>query len=146
MKKKLFFMILFYLVIAKIVSAQKAEWTSPFVGYSNASTLTVDKVEFEKGKTVMHVTAAAPEGTSMKVSSDAYLSADGRQYAIKKVSRLGMDKEYVMPDSGRVHFAMQFEPLPADTRLLHFVEGKAAGDWKLCNIRKAKGELKTIIP
>ena len=82
--------------------AQEAEWTSPFVGYSNTSTLTVDKVEFEKGKTVMHVTAAAPAGTAMSVSSDAYLSADGKQYAIKKVSRLGMDKEYVMPDSGRV--------------------------------------------
>jgi len=144
--KKSVITLLLLLVGAIPLLAQKAEWTSPFVGYSNTSTLTVDKVEFEKGKTVMHVTAAAPEGTSMKVSSDAYLSADGKQYAIKKVSRLGMDKEYVMPDSGRVHFAMQFEPLPADTRLLHFVEGKAAGGWKLCNIRKDKGDLKTIIP
>lgn len=144
--KKSVITLLLLLVGAIPLLAQKAEWTSPFVGYSNTSTLTVDKVEFEKGKTVMHVTAAAPAGTAMKVSSDAYLSADGKQYAIKKVSRLGMDKEYVMPDSGRVHFAMQFEPLPADTRLLHFVEGKAAGGWKLCNIRKDKGDLKTIIP
>ena len=135
-----------FLVGAIPLLAQEAEWTSPFVGYSNTSTLTVDKVEFEKGKTVMHVTAAAPEGTSVKVSSDAYLSADGKQYAIKKVSRLGMDKEYAMPDSGRVHFAMQFEPLPADTRLLHFVEGEAAGGWRLCNIRKDKDDLKTVIP
>lgn len=128
------------------LSAQKAEWTSPFVGYSNTSTLSVDKVEFEKGKTVLHVKAAAPEGTVVKVSSDAYLSADGKQYAIKKVSRLGMDKEYVMPDSGKVHFAIQFEPLPVDTRLLHFVEGAADDAWKLCNIRKDKDDLKTVIP
>jgi hypothetical protein len=145
MKKSIIAQALF-LVGAIPLLAQEAEWTSPFVGYSNTSTLTIDKVEFEKGKTVMHVTAAAPEGTSVKVSSDAYLSADGKQYAIKKVSRLGMDKEYAMPDSGRVHFAMQFEPLPADTRLLHFVEGEATGAWKLCNIRKDKDDLKTVIP
>lgn len=49
MKKSIIAQALF-LIGAMQLFAQEAEWTSPFVGYSNTSTLTVDKVEFEKEK------------------------------------------------------------------------------------------------
>lgn len=144
MKKFLFILFLFALV--PCTWAQKREWSSPFVGYSTSKILTLDKVEFDKSKTFFHVTATVASGSSISVSPDAYLSANGKRYAIQKVSVLGVGKQYTMPDSGRVNFTMQFEPLPADTRLMHFSEGEVEGGWTLCNIRECQDDLVTEIP
>lgn len=50
-----------------------------------------------------------------------------------------------MPDSGKVHFVMQFNPVPASTRVMHFSEGDDDG-WVICNIRNEKDDLPTDIP
>lgn len=144
MKKPLFILILFALV--QIVCAQKHEWSSPFVGYSTTKVLTLDKVDFEKGKTLLHVTASASGGNTISVSPDAYLSANGKHYAIQKASVLGLGKQYTMPDSGKVHFTMQFPPLPVETRLFHFTEGVVETGWTLCNIRERQEDLVTDVP
>ena len=144
MKKLSFILILFALV--QIVCAQKHEWSSPFVGYSTTKVLTLDKVEFEKGKTLLHVTASASGGNTISVSPDAYLSANGKHYAIQKASVLGLGKQYTMPDSGKVHFTMQFPPLPVETRLFHFTEGVVETGWTLCNIRERQEDLVTEVP
>lgn len=144
MKKPLFILILFALV--QIVCAQKHEWSSPFVGYSTTKVLTLDKVDFEKGKTLLHVTASASGGSTISVSPDAYLSANGKHYAIQKASVLGLGKQYTMPDSGKVHFTMQFPPLPVETRLFHFTEGVVETGWTLCNIRERQEDLVTDVP
>ena len=139
----------FILTLLAFVScawAQKHEWSSPFVGYSTTKVLTLDKVEFEKGKTLLHVTATAASGTSISVSPDAYLSANGKHYAIQKATVLGLGKQYTMPDSGKVHFTMQFPPLPVETRLFHFTEGVVETGWTLCNIRERQEDLVTEVP
>ena len=139
----------FILTLLAFVScawAQKHEWSSPFVGYSTTKVLTLDKVEFEKGKTLLHVTATAASGTSISVSPDAYLSANGKHYAIQKATVLGLGKQYTMPDSGKVHFTMQFPPLPVETRLFHFTEDVVETGWTLCNIRERQEDLVTEVP
>ena len=139
----------FILTLLAFVScawAQKHEWSSPFVGYSTTKVLTLDKVEFEKGKTLLHVTATAASGTSISLSPDAYLSANGKHYAIQKATVLGLGKQYTMPDSGKVHFTMQFPPLPVETRLFHFTEGVVETGWTLCNIRERQEDLVTEVP
>lgn len=139
----------FILTLLAFVScawAQKHDWSSPFVGYSTTKVLTLDKVEFEKGKTLLHVTATAASGTSISVSPDAYLSANGKHYAIQKATVLGLGKQYTMPDSGKVHFTMQFPPLPVETRLFHFTEGVVETGWTLCNIRERQEDLVTEVP
>ena len=117
LKKSSFFLV--FLALMQYTWAQKKIWSSPFVGYSTTHVQTLDKVEFEKGKTLLHVTATAASGTSISVSPDAFLSADGKHYAIQKATVLGLGKQYTMPDSGKVHFTMQFPPLPVETRLFH---------------------------
>ena len=130
----------------QIAWAQKREWSSPFVGYSTTKVLTLDKVEFDKNGTLLHVTAIAASGSSISVSPDTYLSANGKRYALRKVSVLGIGKQYKMPDSGKVHFIMQFGALPTDTRLMHFSEGEVETGWTLCNIRERQDDLVTEIP
>ncbi|MBR6262455.1 MAG: hypothetical protein IKR05_04480 [Prevotella sp.] len=123
--------------------AQRAEWTSPHVGYSSTDMLTVDKVEFTKSSTLMHVTVSGREGTTFRITPTSCLKADGKRYALKKIPKVGIDKRLAMPKSGKVHFTMRFEPLPTDTKLMHFVEGDDDGGWHLCNIRDGKGDVTT---
>ena len=144
LKKSSFFLV--FLALMQYTWAQKKIWSSPFVGYSTTHVLTLDKVEFEKGKTLLHVTATAASGTSISVSPDAFLSADGKHYAIQKATVLGLGKQYTMPDSGKVHFTMQFPPLPVETRLFHFTEGVVETGWTLCNIRERQEDLVTEVP
>ena len=141
-----FFFSLVFIAMGLCVWGQKREWSSPFVGYSTTKVLTLDKVEFEKGKTLLHVTATATSGASINVSPNAFLSADGKHYAIQKTSVLGLGKQYTMPDSGKVHFTMQFGALPADTRLMHFSEGEVETGWTLCNIREHQEDLVMEMP
>ena len=93
----------------------------------------------------MNVTVTGSQGDRFSISDKAYLSANGKKYSIKKVSEFGLNKDYVMPDSGKVHFVMEFEPLPSDTKLMHFSEGISNG-WRLCNIRNGEDGLKTDLP
>ena len=144
MKRLSFIYILCVLVLC--VRAQKKEWSSPFVGYSTTKVLTLDKVKFEKGKTLLHATVTASGGNTFRVSPNAYLSANGKHYVIQDATVLGLDKRYTMPDSGKVHFTMQFGQLPANTRLMHFTEGMVETGWTLCNIMENKDNLITKMP
>ena len=92
------------------------------------------------------MTASASGGNTISVSPDAFLSANGKHYPIQKASVLGLGKQYTMPDSGKVHFTMQFPPLPVETRLFHFTEGVVETGWTLCNIRERQEDLVTDVP
>lgn len=139
------FILLALLFLSQGIRAQNREWSSPYSGYSNTSHLAVDKVEFARENTLMHVTANAGGGTHILISSNSYLAANGKRYAIQSASEVGLDALYTMPDSGKVHFVMQFNPVPASTRVMHFSEGDDDG-WVICNIRNEKDDLPTNIP
>ena len=126
--------------------AQKKEWTSPHVGYSNTSMLSVDKVEFTPHKTVMHVTVSGREGEAFWIESTSCLKANGKKYALLEVPEVGTDKKNTVPKSGEVHFTMQFAPLPSNTKVMHFVERDGDEGWHLCNIRDGKRNFATALP
>lgn len=129
------------LFISMPLSARNVEWKNPFTGYSNNTMLSIEKVVFTEKATEVHAVASAAAGVKMRLLSEAYLSADGCRYPIVKATKVKMDKDYVMPDSGKVHFTMSFKPLPANTRLLHFSETGRDEGWKLCNIREKREDL-----
>lgn len=125
--------------------AQDKVWKSPCSGYSNTSKLTVDTIKFKKNMTLVYVTANGKGGSSIRISSHSRLKVKEKYYTIQSASEVGLDKIYSMPDSGKVHFVMQFNPVPNNTKVMHFSEGVDNG-WIICNIRKEKGDLSEIIP
>ncbi len=138
--------IILLLLLAHTVKAQQQEWAAPYVGYTNTHSVAIDAVEFKKDKTVLHTTVSAPSGSQFWVSADAYISDGNSKYALRKVTKLGIDKPYVMPENGKVHFEMQFEPLPENTRVFHFAEGNSATGWRLCNISQSKNDITYEVP
>lgn len=144
MRFNIFF--IFLTLLAYTAKAQQQEWTAPHVGYANSNSLTIDAVEFKKNKTVLQVTVSVPSGSQFWVSADAYISDGNCKYALRKVTKLGIDKPYVMPENGKTHFEMQFEPLPENTRVFHFAEGNSATGWRLCNISQSKNDITYKVP
>ena len=136
---------LYCFLIASLASissswAQNTEWATPHVGYSSTDMLNVDKVEFKKSATVMHVTASGREGATFWIAPTASLKAGNQKYAVKKVPKVGIDKKCTIPKGGKVHFTMHFDPLPQGTEVMHFTESDGDEGWHLCNIRKGKAD------
>ena len=142
---------LYCFLIASLASissswAQNTEWATPHVGYSSTDMLNVDKVEFKKSATVMHVTASGREGTTFWIAPTASLKAGNQKYAVKKVPKVGIDKKCTIPKGGKVHFTMHFDPLPQGTEVMHFTESDGDEGWHLCNIRNGEKDLATSLP
>ena len=84
MKSILF--VLAFMIAACNVRAQSREWSHPYVGYSNTSVMTIDRVEFQKNATVVHAAVDA-NGDEFGISTEAYLSANGKALSYKKSQR-----------------------------------------------------------
>lgn len=134
------------LFVTIMSQGKDVQWNTPHVGYSNNGNIIFEKVTFSSKKTIVQATIHTEPGINLDISSEAFLSSDGKRYAIRKATEIGLDKTYAMPDSGTVHFEMTFEPLPADSKLIHFCETDRDEGWKLCNIRRDKEELQCVLP
>ena len=123
---------------ALALQAQTAVWESPHVGYSNNRNLSIEKVVYGKRATELHAVIEAEAGNSITLSSQTKLMTDNGESRIKKVSNIKLDQRYVMPDSGKVHVVMSFEPMSAVPDNMHFVESYEDREWKIFNIRASK--------
>ena len=124
------------------MQAQTTEWNAPHVGYSNTRNLSIEKVTFGRRATEVHAVIAADYGTQVTLSSGTKLKTANGDSRITKVSKLKLDKKFIMPDSGKVHIVMSFEAMPAVPDVMHFIESDADRGWKLAGIRPDKDKTK----
>lgn len=143
MKSILF--VLAFMIAACNVRAQSREWSHPYVGYSNTSVMTIDKVEFQKNATVVHAAVDA-NGDKFGISTEAYLSADGKHYPIRKAKGVKLGRYQKSALGMKQRFSLYFDPVPSDAKLLHFAEFAWDEGWKLCNIRQSKEECQSQMP
>lgn len=122
--------------------AQTTEWNAPHVGYSNTRNLSIEKVTFGRRATEVHAVIAADSGIQVTLSSGTKLKTANGDSRITKVSKLKLDKKFIMPDSGKVHIVMSFEAMPAVPDVMHFIESDADRGWKLAGIRPDKDKTK----
>ena len=99
--------------------------------------LEITRVEFDKDETrvMMHI-ASRPENW-VRISSQSYLRADGKKYALRSLDGLEADKETYLTDHGYVDAVFHFEPLPKDTKRFDFTEGDIKGAWELLGVEQA---------
>ncbi len=128
------------------VNAQKVEWDNPYTGYSNTKKFEIEKIMFTSDETVMQAVAVGNSGDVFQLSSEAYLSADGKHYQVAKVKNVKLDKPFTMPDSGKVHVEMTFPAVPSNVKVVHFAESARESGWKLCNIRSARENPSSCVP
>lgn len=141
-----FYIIICMLLMAMSMAAQKLRWCSPYTGYSNTENFKIEEVVFTSGSTIIQADVVGDSGDVFQLSSEAYLSADGKRYPISKVKNIKLDKPFTMPNSGRMHVEMTFPSVPSDVKTIHFAETDRDYGWKLCNIRPEKDGLHACVP
>ena len=107
---------------------------NPLIESANTMTLDISKVELSDTATVLHTDAYFRPGYWIKITSESYLLADGKRYALTGTQGIEADSLFWMPKSGEASFQLTFEPLPRGTRSFDFIEGDCEDCFKLFGI------------
>ena len=107
---------------------------NPLIESANTMTLDISKVELNDTATVLHTDAYFHPGYWIRISSESYLLADGKRYALTGTQGIEADSLFWMPESGEASFQLTFEPLPRGTRSFDFIEGDCEDCFKLFGI------------
>jgi len=151
--KKTFIVALFSLIAMAGQAKEKVVvWEQPCTevntkieGFFDAL-LEIRRVEFAKDETrvMMHI-ADRPEYW-VRISSQSYLRANGKKYALKSLDGMEMDKETHLTDHGYVDVVMHFEPLPTNTQRFDFTEGDDKGAWQLLGVEQSSTRAAKLFP
>ena len=107
---------------------------NPLIESANTMTLDISKVELSDTATVLHTDAYFQPHYWIRISSESYLLADGKKYALTGTQGIEADSLFWMPDSGEASFLLSFEPLPHGTRSFDFIESDCDDCFKLYGI------------
>ena len=75
---------------------------NPLIESSNTMTIDISKVELNDTATVLHTDAYFHPGYWIRISSESYLLADGKRYALTGTEGIDADSLFWMPKSGRL--------------------------------------------
>lgn len=106
----------------------------PMIESANTMTLDFSKVELTDTATVLHTDAYYRPRYWIRISSDSYLLADGKKYALKSTQGIEADSLFWMPASGEASFTLTFEPLPKRTKSFDFIESDCEDCFKIFGI------------
>lgn len=143
---------LFAFVAAGLAQGKTIVWERPSAevnteieGYFR-TLLEITRVELaeEETRVFMHV-ALRPENW-VRFSSGTCLVADGRQYVLKSLEGMELDKETYLTECGYADVVFHFEPLPMKTRRFDFTEGNSDGAIRLLGIEDAKTRAERLFP
>ena len=106
----------------------------PFIGMSNTTTLDFSKVEINDSSTVLYTNAYYRPHYWIKISSESYLQANGKKYALIGTDGIDADSLFWMPESGEASFVLKFEPMPKGTKVFDFIESDCEECFNLFDI------------
>lgn len=130
-----------------LVACQPKEvvWDNPSAFIPNSgSQFEITKVEMNQTETVLHLKVHYPAQNWIRFDKNSGLfTDDGTKYAIvsgaktnDSESDLTPDSLFWMPDSSVANLALHFEPLPTNTKVMHFSECCNDQDFRFWNICK----------
>jgi thiol-disulfide isomerase/thioredoxin len=152
MKKAFFIALLAAIAMTGQAKEKMVVWEQPSTevntlieGYFHPL-LEITRVELAEDETrvMMHI-ASRPENW-VRISSQSYLRADGKKYALRSLDGLEADKETYLTDHGYVDAVFHFEPLPKDTKRFDFTEGDVKGAWELLGVEQASTRAGQLFP
>lgn len=118
---------------------------NPFIESANTMTLDIAKVELSDTATVLYTDAYFRPHYWIKISSESYLQADGKKYALKGTQGIEADSLFWMPETGEASFRLSFEPLPLGTRSFDFIESDCEDCFKLFGV-DLTGKTEATVP
>lgn len=106
----------------------------PLIDIANTDAIDIARVELTDSATVLYIDAYYEPHNWIRIASDSYLKANGLRYLLIGAEGIEPDSLFWMPDSGKTHFTLRFDPLPKGTPSFSFIEGDGENAWKLCGV------------
>ncbi len=94
----------------------------PLIESANTMTLDISKIEQTDTATVLYVEANSRPRSFIEISSDVYLQADGKKYALIETPETPVDSRVLVSETGEAFFVFFFEPLPKKARSFDFID------------------------
>lgn len=98
----------------------------PYYGFRNSDSQEIVRVERTDTATVFHMKSFYFPDMWIRVAKETYLTDGKRRYALLSAEGIVPGEKLVMGSDGQAEYKLVFEPLPAKTRYVHFIEGKIA--------------------
>lgn len=120
MMKKL---ILFFLVLIASITASAQVIDNPKFKARAGSIMNITRIERTAEATRLHVHAVFRPNWWIMLSDNTYLedAVTGKRYAFTRAEGIEPNKEVFMPESGQMDFVLDFEPLPQETKTIHWI-------------------------
>lgn len=106
----------------------------PFISYTNTNIIDISRVELSDTATIVTFDATFRPKKSIKLSPDAALETNGKEYALKSSRNIVPGEKLYIPESGKASFTLIFDPLPLTTYKFDFKAGNSKGDWILADV------------
>ena len=106
----------------------------PLIETTNTHTIDIACVELTDTATIIRTDAYYHPHNWIRISSESYLQANGKKYKLTGAEGIMPDSLFWMPDSGKAHFNLYFEPLPDGTQSFDFIESDCENCFKLYGI------------
>lgn len=107
----------------------------PRYGWRSSETQEIVRVERTDTATVFTFKSFYIPGWWIKVSPDTHLEAEGKRYALLHAEGITPGEELTMGEDGTATYTLFFEPLPARTKTVDYIEGEqVAGGFRFYGI------------
>ena len=108
--------------------------------------LEITRVELAKDETRVFLHVSSRPENWVKFATGTHLASNGRQYALKRLDGMELDKETFLTEHGYADVVFHFEPLPMKTQCFDFIEGDSVNAFKLLGIEDARTRAQKLFP
>ena len=144
MKKLMFFTLCIFTVCYS--HAQKII-INPAVGFSSTSNVSIKKLEIRDTATVIDFRTEATPGTWILIPKESYIQPVGREKLfLSSAKGIPVNKQYIMPDSGAVHYQLVFPPIADTVKTIDYGEANPGGSWFLYDIALSSEAGDNLLP
>lgn len=105
----------------------------PFIGSSNTTNLSFDKIELTDSSTTLYGVIHFRPGWWVRLSGSSAIVANGNKYPVISFDGITPDEQITMPESGVLRFTMNFPPIPSTVNCIDFTEDTPDG-WAIWDI------------
>ena len=95
----------------------------PYYGFRSRDSQEIESIERTDTATVFHMKSFYVPDWWIRVAKETYLTDGKRRFALLSANGIIPGEKLIMGPDGQAEYTLYFEPIPAKTRFIHFIEG-----------------------
>ena len=120
---------------------------NPDVGFHLAHNVHLTQLEINDTATVLSFTAKHRPGNWISIPKQTYIQpSDAEKLFVASANGIPLGERYTMPDSGVVHYQLDFPLIPETTTYIDYGEANSGGSWFMYDIAVNPKSDNTLLP